>query len=95
MSYPTLGTRGLSRALISLIFHACYVSYIFAARRSSAVPDFSRKHATREPLVPRVELPLSIMEFQYKIPSNTETVRKKTEDTTPIVLSSDTTWVKF
>ena len=32
---PTLVARGLSRAFISLILHASYVSYDFAARQAS------------------------------------------------------------
>ena len=42
----TLGARGLSRALISLILHASYVSYIYAAssrrRRRRSFPAFTK-----------------------------------------------------
>ena len=49
----TMGARGFSRALISLMLHASYVfTRGFAARcRPSAGPDIARKCAAREPLV--------------------------------------------
>ena len=55
--------RLVSRSHLSHILHLSYVSYIFVAgrlrssRQSSPGPDFSRKRAATNPLVPRVVFP--------------------------------------